>query len=105
MAFWNLKTLELEKFRPGIMSKAEMGDNLIMVCMQIDAQKEDTGHTHPFDQCGIVLEGQIEMFVGQERRLLKATECYFIPSGEHHGWKTFDNKVKILDISLKQSQG
>ena len=105
MAFWNLETLDLEKFRPGIMSRAEMGNNLIMVCMQVDAHKEDTGHTHPFDQCGIVLEGQIEMFAGQERRMLKATDCYFIPSGEHHGWKTFDNKVKILDISLKQSQG
>jgi quercetin dioxygenase-like cupin family protein len=102
MAFWNLETLDLEKFRPGIMSKAEMGDNLIMVCMQIDAQMEDTGHTHPFDQCGIVLEGQIEMFIGQVHRLLKATECYFIPSGEHHGWKTLDNQVKIFDISVKQ---
>ena len=67
MAFWNLGTLQLEQFRPGIMSKAEIGDNLIMVCMQIDPGKEDTGHEHSFDQCGIVLEGQIEMFVGQER--------------------------------------
>jgi quercetin dioxygenase-like cupin family protein len=105
MAFWNLETLDLEKFRPGIMSKAEMGDNLIMVCMQIEAQMEDTGHTHPFDQCGIVLEGHIEMFIGQEHRLLKATECYFIPSGKQHGWKTLDNEVRILDISLKQPQG
>ena len=102
MPFWKLDSLELEKFRPGIMSKAEMGDDLIMVCMRIDAGKEDTGHEHPFDQCGIILEGQIEMFVGHESRLLKATECYFIPSGERHGWKTLDNQVKLLDISLKQ---
>jgi quercetin dioxygenase-like cupin family protein len=102
MAFWNLGTLQLEAFRPGILSKAEIGDNLIMVCMQIDQGKEDIGHEHPFDQCGIVLEGQIEMVVGQDRRLLTANECYFIPSGERHGWKTFDRPVKILDISLKQ---
>jgi len=25
MAFWNLKTLKLEEFRPGILSKAEIG--------------------------------------------------------------------------------
>jgi quercetin dioxygenase-like cupin family protein len=104
MAFWNVNTLQLEAFRPGMMSKAEIGDNLIMVCMQIGQGEEDTGHEHPFDQCGIVLEGRIEMFVGQERRLLTANECYFIPSGERHGWKTFDKAVKILDISLKQPQ-
>lgn len=101
MAFWNLGTLKLEPFRPGIMSKAEIGDNLIMVCMQIDQGKEDTGHEHSFDQCGIVLEGQIEMFIGQERRLLAVNDCYFIPSGKRHGWKTFDKPVKLLDVSAK----
>ena len=101
MAFWNLGTLQLEEFRPGIMSKAEIGDNLIMVCMEIGAKKEDTGHKHTFDQCGIVVEGQIEMFIGEDRRLLNSNESYFIPSGEQHGWKTFDKSVKILDISFK----
>jgi len=104
MAFWNLRGLELEEFRPGIMSKAEIGDNLIMVCMEIGPEKEDAGHTHPFDQCGIVLEGQIEMFMGEERKLLNSNESYFIPSGEQHGWKTFEKPAKLLDISLKQPQ-
>jgi quercetin dioxygenase-like cupin family protein len=70
--------------------------------MQIDQGKEDTGHEHPFDQCGIVLEGNIEMFVDQERRLLSSNDCYFIPSGQRHGWKTFDQPVRILDISAKR---
>ena len=65
MAFWNLGIIKLEEFKPGIMSKAEMGDNLIMVYMEIGAEKEDTGHKHTFDQCGIVVEGQIEMFIGE----------------------------------------
>lgn len=102
MSFLNLGTLNLEPFRPGIMSKAQIGSNLIMVCMQIDQGKEDTGHEHPFDQCGIVLEGNIEMFVDQERRILNANECYFIPAGQRHGWKTFDHPVKILDVSSKR---
>jgi len=105
MAFWNLRNLQLEPFRPGMMSKAEIGNDLIMVCMQIDPGKEDIGHEHFFDQCGIVLEGQIEMFVGKERQVLNANECYFIPSGSRHGWKSFDHPVKILDISLKQPKG
>jgi hypothetical protein len=50
-----LAHLQLEEFGPGINSKAEIGDNLTMVCMEIGPHKEDTGHEHPFDQCGIVL--------------------------------------------------
>jgi mannose-6-phosphate isomerase-like protein (cupin superfamily) len=102
MTFWNLANLQLEEFRPDIKSKAEIGDNLIMVCMEIGPEKEDPGHEHRFDQCGIVLQGQIEMFIGDEQKTLNPNETYFIPSGELHGWKTFDNAVKLLDISLKQ---
>ncbi len=87
------------------MSKAEIGHTLIMVCMQIDGEKEDPGHVHSFDQCGMVLEGRIEMIVGQERRLLCADECYFIPAGAQHGWKTFDKPVRLLDICPQQPQG
>lgn len=102
MAFWNLADLQLEQFRPGIMSKAELGANLIMVCMEIGPNMEDTGHEHPFDQCGIVLEGQIEMFVEKDSKILSPNQCYFLPAGKRHGWKTFDVKAKILDVSLKQ---
>jgi len=102
MAFWNLGDLQLEEFRPGIRSKAEIGENLIMVCMEIGPGNEDKGHTHPFDQCGIVLEGPIEMFIGEKRKRLNSNESYFIASGEKHGWKTFDKPVRIFDISLKQ---
>ncbi|MBW1786377.1 MAG: cupin domain-containing protein [Deltaproteobacteria bacterium] len=101
MAFWDLDSLRLEAFRPGITSKAEIGNDLIMVCMEIGAGMEDAGHEHPFDQCGIVLQGRIEMFIDSERRILGPNESYFAPSGTRHGWKTFDEPVKILDVSLK----
>jgi len=101
MSIWKLATLQLEEFRPGIMSKAEIGENLIMVCMEIGPDKEDTGHEHPFDQCGVVLDGQIEMFIGKESNTLNPNESYFIPAGVSHGWKTFDKPVKLLDVSVK----
>ena len=101
MTFWDLSNLQLEQFKPGILSKAEIGENLIMVCMEIEAEKEDTGHKHAYDQCGLVLDGKIEMFIGEERKVLSSNESYFIPSGVHHGWKTFEKPVKLLDVSLK----
>ena len=101
MTFWNLGRVQLKPFRPGIRSKAQIGNDLIMVCMEIGTGKEDPGHEHGFDQCGIVLEGSIEMFVGDERRVLTPNETYFAPAGVRHGWRTFDAPVKVLDISGK----
>jgi quercetin dioxygenase-like cupin family protein len=102
MSFWSrVNSLSLQDFRPGIQSKAEIGEKVIMALMEIGPGKEDTGHQHPFEQCGIVTQGEIEMSVGEERLVLKALDAYYIPSGVTHGWKTFDKPVRILDISVK----
>jgi quercetin dioxygenase-like cupin family protein len=102
MGFWNLRTLRLEEFRPGILSQVESGSNLTMAFMEISPNKEGAEHQHPFDQCGIVVEGEIEMSIGEEKRLLKPMETYFIPAGIRHSWKTAQSPAKILDIVLKQ---
>lgn len=95
----SINLMDLQEFRPGIKSMAEFGEKLTMACMEISSQKEDTGHQHPFDQCGIVLVGKIEMFIADTRCILEKMDSYFIPAGVMHGWKTFDAPVRILDVS------
>jgi quercetin dioxygenase-like cupin family protein len=102
MSFWDLKTLKLNEFRPGIRSQLESGSNLTMAFMEIAPNKEGAVHDHSFDQCGIVIEGEIEMSIGEEKRLLKPMETYFIPAGISHNWKTAQSSAKIVDIVLKQ---
>jgi mannose-6-phosphate isomerase-like protein (cupin superfamily) len=69
MGFWDLKTLKLDEFRPGIWSKLESGTNLTMAFMEIAPNKEGSAHDHPFDQCGVVLEGEIEMSIQEKNKL------------------------------------
>ena len=102
MGFWDLTTIKLDEFRPGVLSKIESGKNLTMAFMEIAPHKEGTAHDHPFDQCGIVIEGEIEMSVGEDKKLLKPMETYFIPAGVNHNWKTSSLPAKILDIVVKQ---
>jgi len=102
MSFWDLKTLKLDEFRPGIWSKLESGTNLTMAFMEIAPNKEGSAHDHPFDQCGVVIEGEIEMSAGEEKKLLRPMETYFIPAGIKHSWKTSVLSAKILDVVVKQ---
>lgn len=104
MGFWNLKTLQLNEFRPGIFSKIESGKSLTMAVMEVAHTKERTAHDHPFDQCGVVLEGEIELSIGGEKKLLKPMETYFMPAGVYHNWKTLASSAKILDIVTKPSE-
>jgi len=70
--------------------------------MKISANKEGVAHEHPFDQCGIVVEGEIEMSIGEEKKLLRPMETYFISAGVKHDWKTTVLSAKILDVVVKQ---
>ena len=93
--------MNLQEFRPGIRSAAEFGDKLVMAIMEIDPEMEDAGHQHPFEQCGIVVDGKIEMFIGDERSILEVMDTYFIPAGVMHGWKTFKVPARLIDVSAK----
>ncbi len=102
MGFLDLKTLKLDEFRPGIWSKLESGANLTMAFMEIAPNKEGSAHDHPFDQCGVVLEGEIEMSIEGDKKLLRSMETYFIPAGAKHNWKTMTLSARILDVVAKQ---
>jgi quercetin dioxygenase-like cupin family protein len=103
MSFWDLETIRLDEFRPGVLSKMETGANLTMAFMDIAPHKEGAVHSHPFDQCGVVVEGEIEMRIGQEKRILKPMMTYFIQAGENHSWKTNSFLARIVDVTVKQS--
>jgi quercetin dioxygenase-like cupin family protein len=72
-----------------------------MAFMEIAPNREGSPHDHPFDQCGVVIEGEIEMSVAEEKKLLRPMETYFIPSGVKHNWKTFTLSARILDVVAK----
>ncbi len=41
-------------------------------------------HEHPHEQIGFVYEGEVTLFVGDEKRTVDAGEGFFLPGGEPH---------------------
>ena len=55
-------------------------------------------HTHPGEELGYVMEGQLELRIdGQPPRIVKAGESFFVPAGlVHDGINTGPGKAKVL---------
>jgi quercetin dioxygenase-like cupin family protein len=55
-------------------------------------------HTHPGEELGYVLEGQLELRIdGQPPRVVKAGESFFIPAGViHDGTNTGSGTAKVF---------
>jgi len=101
MPFFDFSQMPLKDFRPGIKSSTQVGEQLILAVMTIESGRRDEGHAHPFDQCGMVLEGVFSLTIDGEIRTLGPGQGYFVPAGVRHGWSTEAGPVKIMDVSAK----
>ncbi len=72
------------------------------VAVQVRAEFEPGAaagrHTHPGEELGYVMEGQLELRVeGQPSRIIKAGETFFVPAGVvHDGVNMTESKAKML---------
>ncbi len=83
---------------PGARTRTFWGDNMLLSLVEIDANSEVPKHTHPHEQGGIVVEGEMEMGIAGEVKLLKPGDMYIIPGDVEHYAKTGATPAKALDI-------
>ena len=83
---------------PGARTRTFWGDNMLLSLVEIDANSEVPKHTHPHEQGGIVIEGEMEMGIGEEVKLLRPGDMYIIPGNVEHYAKCDAIPVKALDI-------
>jgi quercetin dioxygenase-like cupin family protein len=101
LPFFDFNHMELRDFRPGVKSAAHFGEQMTLAVMSIDEGQADSGHGHPFEQCGVVLAGSFLLTIGEETRTLGPGQGYFVPAGVPHGWSSEKGPVKILDLSAR----
>ena len=55
-------------------------------------------HQHPHEQAGMLLEGEMELTIGDETRELRPGDAYVIPGGVMHSATAVGGPVIVLDI-------
>ena len=83
---------------PGARTRTFWGENILLSLVEIDANSEVPTHTHPHEQAGMLVEGELEMGVAGEVKLLKPGDMYIIPGGVEHYAKCGDVTALALDI-------
>ncbi len=91
----NRKPMELV---PGARTRTFWGEQMLFSLVEVDANSEVPLHTHPHEQGGVIIEGELEMGVDGEVKLLKPGDMYIIPGGVEHYAKAGDKGVRALGI-------
>ena len=81
---------------PGFLVRAASGERLMLAYITLQPNAGAPLHSHSEEQAGIVLEGEVELTIGDETRQLKKGDMYLIPSNITHGGISSNGAV-ILD--------
>lgn len=95
--FIEVKGREYKEIGPGVIAKVICGEHLMLSFVEFLEGGNMQIHSHPEEQTGIVLEGEIEFIIDKEARSLKAGDSYLIPPHVPHGAKS-KGRARVLDI-------
>ena len=95
--FIEVEGREYKEIGSGVLAKVICGEHLMLSFVEFLEGGNMQIHSHPEEQTGIVLEGEIEFIIDKEIRNLKAGDCYLIPPHIPHGAKS-KSKARVLDI-------
>lgn len=83
---------------PGCRMRTPHGENLMLSYLEMDAGAEVPLHHHPHEQGGILLEGRLQLTIGDETRVVEAGSLFIIPPNTPHRAVAVDGPAKVLDV-------
>ncbi len=98
MSFYNPAERTPKELFPGAVARTFWGENILLSYLDLAPGAFVPPHSHPHEQAGIVLEGELEFTIGDETRIVKIGEIFIIPGGVEHSVKVGDAPARALDI-------
>ena len=69
---------------PGITLRLVWGERVMLSCATFQPGSTIPLHSHPHEQTGIVIEGEVEMTIGGETRLCRKGDAFTISGDVEH---------------------
>jgi quercetin dioxygenase-like cupin family protein len=82
----------------GVTAKTWWGEKMLISLVDLPANSYVPEHSHPHEQAGIIVEGELTFTIGGESRKLKPGDMYIIPGGVLHSLQTGPAPGKAVDI-------
>ncbi len=97
MQFVNLKELREKELVPGFKVRFVHSDNMTFAYWTIKAGSSLPGHSHLHEQVVNMIEGEFELTIDGEAKILKAEEVAVIPPHATHSGKSVTD-CRIIDV-------
>ena len=97
MAFINLTDLEEKELVPGFHVRFVHSENMTFAYWNIEAGSTLPDHSHPHEQVVNVIEGELELNVEGEVKVMKPGQVAVLPGNVPHSGKAITD-CKVIDV-------
>lgn len=98
MYFPDVNSRQAKNLLAGINARTFWGEKIMLAVVDLDAQAIIPNHSHPHEQGGVVLAGELEFTIAGETRLLHPGDLYLIPGSVEHSVVVGPQAARVLDI-------
>ena len=96
--FIDIKSLPAIEVAPGCRLRTPYGENLMLSYLEMDEGAVIPLHHHPHEQGGMLLEGKLELSIGDEVRIVEPRSMFLIPPNVPHKAVAIDGPALVLDV-------
>ena len=97
MAFINLTDIEEKEMLPGVRVRFVHTENMTFAYWTFEAGSVLPDHSHPHEQVANVIEGDFELTLDGEAKILKPGQVALIPGGISHSGRAVTYS-RIIDV-------
>ncbi len=98
MPFIDIASIQSNEVVPGCRLRTPYGKNLMLSYLEMDDGAEIPMHDHPHEQAGILLQGKLELTIGDETRTVEPGALFIIPPNVSHRAVAVDGPAVVLDV-------
>ena len=98
MPFIDIDEIEPLEVIPGCRMRTPHGENLMLSYLEMDEGAVVPLHDHPHEQGGMLLQGKIELTIGDESRVVEPGAMFIIPPNTPHKAVAVDGPAVVLDV-------
>jgi len=98
MSYFTIDQLEVKQPVDGVEIQIISGEKMMMVFFRMQPGAALPEHTHPHEQMGTVLEGELELVIDSQKKIVGPGEAYHIASNVIHSGRCLDRPTKVLEM-------
>jgi quercetin dioxygenase-like cupin family protein len=82
----------------GVRARPLFGDGAMLNLLDLEQGAEVPPHSHPHEQLGLALEGELTLVIDGVAHVLTPGMAYTIPGGVEHSARADNGPCRVLDV-------